>query len=136
MSPYYKQDETRLKNIIKDYVSVKDRRDSLNLIIYYRSTKTRNLVMKNNLTPKLRALARTNLIYEYKCQIGECAHQNNKSDAYIGLSTCTLSKRLTFHLQNGAIKQHGIDKHSRKPTRAEIVEMTNARYYENDTQRL
>ena len=47
-----------------------------------------------------------------------------------------ISRRLTLHLQNGAIKIHCEEKHGRKPTRKEIVEMTKARYYENDTQRL
>ena len=47
-----------------------------------------------------------------------------------------MSKRLTFHLQNGAIKKHFIEMHGRKPTRNEIVQMTKARYYINDFQRL
>ena len=93
--------------------------------------------MKNNLTPKIRDLARTNLIYDFLCSMGECSHLQKRSDrAYSGLTTCTLSRRLTLHLQNGAIKQHCIEKHGRKPTRSEIVEMTKARYYENDIQRL
>ena len=78
-----------------------------------------------------------NLIYEHICNIGECAHQTNRSDVtYIGLTTCTLSRRLTYHLQNGAIKEHGLNKHGRKPTRDEIVKMTKTRYYESDQQRL
>lgn len=137
MNPNYKQDEVLLKQIIKNHVSVKNRDDRLQLIIYYRSTKTRHLIMKNNLTPKVRDLARTNLIYDFLCSIGECTHQHSRSErTYSGLTTCTLSRRLTLHLQNGAIKQHCMEKHGRKPTRKEIVEMTKARYYENDTERL
>ena len=137
MNPNYKRDEQLLKRIVKNHVSVKDRRDNIQLIIYYRSTKTRNLVMRNNLSPKVRDLARTNLIYDFQCSVDECAHQTNKSDGrYSGVTTCTLSKRLTFHLQDGAIKLHFITKHGRKPTRKEIVSMTKARYYLNDTVRL
>lgn len=116
---------------------MKDRRDRLQLIIYYQSTKTKHLIMKNNLTPKVRDLARTNLIYDFNCNIDECARQQNRSERqYSGLTTCTLSRRLTYHLQNGAIKKHCEDMHGRKPTRNEIVEMTKTRYYENDTHRL
>ena len=41
-----------------------------------------------------------------------------------------------LYLQNEAIKEHGLDKCGRKPTRAEIVEMTKIRYYEIDNQRI
>ena len=41
-----------------------------------------------------------------------------------------------YHLQNGAIKNHVLTAHGRKITRKEIVEMTTARYYQNDYQRL
>ncbi len=137
MSPNYKRDEILLKKIINNHVSVKDRRDKIQLIIYYRSTKTRNLIMKNNLSPKVRDLARTNLIYDFRCIVGECAHQTNRFEVtYSGKTTCTLSRRLTFHLQNGAIKIHFLEKHGRKPTRDEIVKMTKARYYINDLKRL
>ena len=101
--------------------------DKLQLVIYYRSTKTRDLVMRNNLTPKVRDLARTNLIYDFECKIDECAHQNRSDVTYSGLTTCTLSRRLTYHLQNGAIKNHCITVHGRKITRKEIVEMTTLR---------
>ena len=136
MSPRYKQDELLLKRVVKNHVSVKDRRDKLQLIIYYKSTKTKNLIMKNNLTPKVRDLARTNLIYDFHCTEGECAHLNRSEVGYSGHTRCTLSKRLTFHLQEGAIKKHFIEVHGRKPTRKEIVQMTKARYYVNDFQRL
>ena len=137
MSPNYKREEFLLKNIIKNHVSVKNRRDKLQLIIYYRSKKTRHLIMKNNLSPKVRDLSRTNLIYDFQCNIDECSRQQNRSErTYSGLTTCTLSRRLTLHLQNGAIKKHCMEIHGRKPTRDEIVQMTKARYYEQDFQRL
>ena len=136
MNPNYKQDELLLKRIINNHVNVRDRRDKLQLIIYYRSTKTRDLIMKNNLTPKVRDLARTNLIYDFCCNIDECAHQNRSEVTYSGLTTCTLSRRLTYHLQNGAIKKHCLETHGRKITRKEIVAMTKARYYQSDYQRL
>ena len=136
MNPNYKQDEIRLKKILKDNVTVTNRRDKIQLIIYYRSTKTRDLIMKNNLSPKVRELARTNLIYDFQCTIDECAHLNRSEVTYSGLTTCTKSRRLTYHLQNGAIKNHALHKHGRKITRKEIEEMTKTRCYQNDIRRL
>ena len=138
MNPSYKHDEQRLRKIIKENVILKNSRDKIQLIIYYRSRKTRDLIMKNNLTPKVRELARTNLIYDFGCTIDECAHQRRSDGTYSGLTTCTLSRRLTYHLQNGAIKNHALQVHGRKITRKEIVEMTTARRgcYQNDFARL
>ena len=110
--------------------------DRLKVIIYYQSIKTRNLVMKNNLSPKLRDLARTNLIYDFTCKTGECIHLPKQQVRYTGFTTCTLSRRLSFHLQKGAIRSHYESCHGRNITRAEIVEMTTARYYERDVRRL
>ena len=92
--------------------------------------------MKNNHTPKVRNHARTNLIYDFPCDMCGCAHQNRSEVQYSGLTTCTLSRRLTFHLQTGAILSHSLETHDRKITRKEIVDMTKARYYQNDFQRL
>ena len=136
MTPYYKRDELHLKKILKDHVNIKNSRDKLQLMIYYRSRKTRDLIMKNNLTPKVRGLAQTNMIYDFQCTIGEGAHQKRSDVTYSGLTTCTLSRRLTYHLQNGAIKSHAITVHGRKITREEIVAMTKPRSYQNDYRRL
>ena len=92
--------------------------------------------MRNNMTPKVRDIAKTHLVYDFQCKEGECAHLPNKQTRYTGLTTCTLSRRLSFHLQNGAIKEHFLDKHNRNITRAEIVNYTKARFYERDVRRL
>ena len=136
MTPRYKHDEQILKRIIKDHVNVLDKTDSLKLIIYYRSRKTRDLIMRNNLTPKPRDLARTNLIYQFRCTIDGCAHRNRSEVSYTGLTTCTLWKKLSGHLQKGAILEHSLEHHGRKITRSEIVEMTRGRYYQSNYRRL
>ena len=136
MNPDYKRDEQRLRKIIKDHVTVINRQDKLQLIIYYRSTKTRELIMKNNLAPKPRELARTNLIYDFQCTIDECARRSRSDVTYSGMTTCTKSRRLTYHLQNGAIKNHAQSEHGRKISRKEIEEMTRTRCYQNDIRRL
>ena len=74
MTPDYKRNEKTIKEIINNYVKVINPHDRLKAIIYYQSIKTSNLVMKNNLSPKLRDLARTHLIYDFTCKTGECMH--------------------------------------------------------------
>ena len=136
MNPWYKKNEAAIRKIFKDHVRTVNSNDRLQLIIYYKSTKTRDLIMKNNLTPKLRELARTNLIYDFTCSIDGCKHLPTRQVRYSGLTTCTLSRRLSFHLQKGAIKTHCESVHGRLITRDEIVSMTKARYFMSDVRRL
>ena len=136
MNHNYKRDEKAIKDIINNNVKVINSGERLQVVIYYKSIKTRNLFMKNNLSPKLRELARTNLIYDFTCKTGECTHLPTNKKRYSGLTTCTLSRRLTFHLQKGAIRSHFESCHGRNITRAEIVDMTKARCYQRDVRRL
>ena len=98
--------------------------------------KTREVFMRNNLGPKLRDLAKTHTVYEFKCEKGECKHLPRYITVYDGLSTCTLSRRLSYHLQSGAILKHSLQKHGEKITRKEIVDFTKIRYIERDYNRL
>ena len=136
MNPHYQKNEAVIRSILKDNVRVLNPNDHLQLIIFYKSTKTRDLIMKNNLTPKLRDLARTNLIYDFTCSMDECAHLPTRQVRYTGLTTCTTSRRLSLHLQNGAIRKHFESVHGRPINREEIVSMTKARYYMSDVRKL
>ena len=136
MSHNYKKSEKSLRKVITSTVKVNNPSDTLQLVIYYKSSKTRNLIMRNNLTPKVRDLAKTHLIYDFDCNEGECTHLPIQKRRYSGLTTCTLSRRLLLHIQNGAIKKHFEEKHGRNITRQEIVDGTKARYYERELRRL
>ena len=92
--------------------------------------------MKNNLQPKPRDLSRTRLVYDFNCQKDECKHLPITQTRYTGITTCQLTRRLTLHLQNGALLAHSQQKHNAKITRKEIVDWTKTRYYENDIRRL
>ena len=81
-------------------------------------------------------LAKTNLIYDFECQEGVCRHLPTREARYTGLTTCTISRRLSYHLSNGAIQSHFLQKHGRKISRTEIVEWTKIRVCERDTNRL
>ena len=89
--------------------------------------------MKNNQTPKPPPLQQTNLIYEYKCPIGECEHQTS---SYIGLTCTTLSRRLTMHLQQGGPKHHTEHHHNSLLTRDMLVKNTTIIARQTDYNRL
>lgn len=136
MNSSYKVDEKVLKKIIKDNVQCKNENHKINLVIYYNNLKTMNMVMRNNLTLNKRELSQSNIIYEFKCPKDECIRQQNINNAYLGYTECTLSRRLSMHLQNGAIVTHSIAKHKKKIDRKTIVDCTKIRFRENDKNRL
>ena len=58
-------------------------------------------------------LNRTNIIYLFKCPLGDCISKENS--AYVGLTTTTLSRQLTMDLNNSSsityhLKNHSIPK--------------------------
>ena len=59
-------------------------------------------------------MKRDHLIYEFTCPLDDCAHQQT---SYIGMTTTSLSRRLTMHKQEGAIKSHMNNKHNTAITR-------------------
>ena len=78
--------------------------------------------MCNNLTRDNSLLKSTNVVYEYKCKIGDCAHRRNSS--YIGHTTTSLSRRMTMHLQSGGPMTHTLSDHGRRLQRSELVTNT------------
>ena len=136
MNSSYKVDEKVLKKIIKDNVQSKNENHKINVVIYYNNLKTMNMVMRNNLTLNKRELSQFNIIYEFKCPKDECIRQQNINNAYLGYTECTLSRRLSMHLQNGAIVTHSIATHKKKIDRKTIVDCTKIRFRENDKNRL
>ena len=117
----YKTDERTLKSIIRENTACINDRDQLRLIIYYKSRTTKSLISKNNLSPALPDLKKSNLVYEFKCPVGECEHYEN---LYIGETTTSLSRRLTMHLGQGAIQQHLKNVHKLVVSREQLVDNT------------
>ena len=82
-----------------------DPNKKIKLIIYYNKFKTSNLVIRNNSTPSIGALQKNNVIYQFKCPLGDCISDNN--NIYVGLTSTTLSRRLTMHRSyTSSIAQH------------------------------
>ena len=67
---------------------------------------------------------------------GECKHRPTQNNSYVGYTECTLSRRLSYHLTNGAIQKHNIQEHGKKISRKEIVENTKIRNKLSDSKRL
>ena len=87
---------------IKQNIKCTNENESIKLNIYYKNRKVLNLVMKNS--PNTNKLQRTNILYKYECNVGNCEPQ-----AYIGCTRTTLSRRITMHLQSGVPLKHGQD---------------------------
>ena len=129
----YKVDERIIKEIVYNNTKCRNDSENLKLVIYYKSTTITNLVLKNNSSPPPPALKQTNLIYEYSCPIGDCELRKH---SYIGLTTTTLSRRLTMHLSSGAPKSHTLDTHNTPLTRDMLVNNTKIIDKQKDFNRL
>ena len=71
MSTSYKIDEQIIRNVIKDNIRVTNNNDKLDVIIYYKSPKTAQLIMKNNMNKKTQ-LNTTNVIYQFTYPNDDC----------------------------------------------------------------
>ena len=120
MTDAYKVDERILKEIINKTVKPKGEEKVVDIVIYYKNRKIKDLIMKNNCSPQLRDLQESNVNYEFVCKSGNCEAHNV---SYVGKMQTILSRRLTMHLQSldSAIVDHYITEHDRRPMRSEVV---------------
>ena len=121
MSTAYKVDERVIRGIISENVKCINDNDTLDLIIYYKTKKTSNLIMKNNITASNDTLKKTNVVYKFSCPVEDCRLHNVD---YIGATTTSLSRRLTMHLQDGTLKDHMTEHHNTALTRKHLTENT------------
>ena len=131
MNSDYKTDERILKHILKKNVSCQSNTHKLKLHIYYQSTKTKHLVMRNN-PIETKWLMRTNVVYQFDCPSEDCRPQNS----YVGYTCTTLSRRLTMHKQAGTIKTHMQEKHKTTLTREQLVQNTSIILSNRDPRRI
>ena len=130
----YKLDEKAIRHIIKNHIfqiNVK-----LNLVIYYKSHKISEKLMKNNLSLEPSSKnEKSHLIYRFTCNQGECMSLLSKND-YIGMTTTTLKERINKHRYDGAIFDHFIDEHGcdrqQRPVLENLLDCTEILYHEND----
>ena len=124
---HYKKDEQHLRQIIDE--NVKPLGENSKILIYYKKQRLSQLLLQNR-APKTSHIKRHNVVYQFICPVVGCAH------SYIGMTNMTLSKRLSCHLQEGAILEHFIKSHNEKLTRSLIVESTNILDSAQDPKRL
>ena len=122
MSTAYKKDEKVLKDIVRRNCVPTKQNEKIALKIYYKSARVSNLLMKNNLSADSSPLSSTNVVYVFKCPLGDCAHRRNAS--YIGHTVTTLSRRITMHRQDGAPLRHLRQEHGEALTRQLMVSNT------------
>ena len=72
-------------------------------IIYYRNIKTKDLIMKNNISSNNNdPLSKSWSLYKFTCPHEDC---ELLTSSYIGMTRNTINKRLE-HCKDGAIKEH------------------------------
>ena len=116
MSQQYKQEEENLRNIVNNFFSP-SHDGRLTIAVYYKSTKLRQLFIKNNLHQDT---SNSHVVCQYTYPMDEC----NLSQIYIGYTTTSLKQRMTAHTQNGGIRTHQQTVHKRKIKTTEILEHT------------
>jgi hypothetical protein len=78
--------------------------------------------MNNNPCKKSGLLQETNVVYKFSCNKKGCRLLPNIN--YIGLTSTTLSQRLTCHLQSGGPKNHLQEAHNETITQATLEACT------------
>ena len=127
MGSDYKNDEAALKNIVKNHVTPSDPNNKINLVIYYKNKKTSQLLTKNSPPAPTDPLKRHGVVYQILCPSNGCRH------SYVGMSSTRLSKRISVHLQEGAVYQHHLREHGGLMQRQELI--NNVKVIDNDTDR-
>ena len=94
----------------------------------------KNLATKNDLSANVPSKEqKSHLIYEFKCQEGECKSQNS---SYIGMTSCTLRERMVGHKYKGSIFKHYWYAHHRNPELEELISNSKILYQPEDTKKL
>ena len=132
----YISNEKILKTLIHRHILPPDPNKKIKLIIYYGKFKISNLVIRNNSSPSIGVLQKTNVIYEFKSPLGDCISDDN-NNIYVGLTSTTLSRRLTMHLSDISLAQF-LKKHSCPTTqlRKILTDNTTILEHQNNKQEL
>lgn len=119
MNAGWKMDEKVLKRIVKNNCTPVNTQDRLVLSIYYRSPSTSNLIMSNNPNRDTSLLKQTNVVYFFKCKKADC--ELLPRSGYVGVTTTSMSRRITMHLQAGGPKTHTEKVHGTRLTRHDMT---------------
>ena len=92
-----------MRQIVKKNVTPVDTNKKILFTIYYKNKKTSDLLLRNSPKIESKKTQKSNVIYRYTCSRGNCAALPS---SYIGMTTMRLTRRLSYHLSNGAPKNH------------------------------
>ena len=125
----YKMEKMKLRDVIEKYVQPSNKERTINLNIYYKNRKLKNILMKNNHEQPSEDNAR--VVYAFSWNETGC------NSSYIGYKIYRLRDRLLQHTYNGSIKDHFLMTHNktinlqllidntkvieRKPTKQELI---------------
>ena len=101
------------------------------------SSKPRIWSLEITPLPRLGCCKKPTLYKKFKCPLGDCISDNN-NNIYVGLTSTTLSRRLTMHLSDtSSIAQH-LKKHSCPTTqlRKILTDNTTILEHQNNKQKL
>ena len=90
-----------MRDIITKNVHPINPEERIKLIIYYKSQKTSQLLLRNRPHQDKTPLQQDHVIYRHNCNNVDCGPHS-----YIGMTRTRLTRRLTLHLQDGTIKKH------------------------------
>lgn len=109
----FQKDSKLLTNIIKEHVKPIDSNSTIDLHAYFKPTK---LAAYFSTRPRRPDLSRANCVYRFKCSEDGC------NSAYVGHTTCLLSRRIQQHRYNASsIHKHYIEDHNRPVPDKEIL---------------
>ena len=79
----------------------------------YNKFKTSSLIISNNISSSTELLDWTNVVYMFKYPLEDCVSKENRTN--VGLTTTTLFRRLTMHINDSSsialhLKTHSIPK--------------------------
>ena len=132
-SSAHEEDERIMKKIFKKNIKAVNPTTRVQLVIYYKTKKTSQLLLRNSPHQEQDALQRSHIIYRYTCNRGNCAALPS---TYIGMTTMKLADRLKSHKYAGAPKNHMRNEHHENITKEDLEENTEVLAGCNDKKRL
>ena len=129
----YREDERIMKQIINRNVKPTNPEDRINFIIYYKSKRTSQFLLRNSPQQEKDVLQCSHVVYRFTCNRGNCAALPS---SYIGMTTVKLADRLANHKYNGAPKQHLQQEHNINITKDDLQSNTEVLISCSDPKRL
>ena len=129
----YRAECQALRGIIDRGVTPKQPLKKIQLRIFCKPNLVSSMIMKNNTATQNSKEMCANVVYKFTCSEEIC---KSPSKDYVGHTQTTIRKRMLAHRNQGAIHQHFIDVHDRKPTLQELIEGTQIIHRETNFSRL